>query len=64
VLLLSVALWRSASVPRWLPIAIAVLTIGQFAMPNALLDGEQALLMASFVAVAWFTFAARPRAAS
>jgi hypothetical protein len=64
VLLLSVALWRSAAVPRWLPITIAALTIGQFVTPDALLDVEQALLMASFVAVAWFTFAARPRAAS
>ena len=46
VLLLTVALRRSRSLPGWLPIATAVLTIGQFAdLPNRILDVEQAAVM-------------------
>jgi hypothetical protein len=54
VLLLCVALWRSRAVPKWLPIAIAVLTVAQFAMPAALLDVEEALTMLAFIPVGWF----------
>ena len=54
-LLICVGLWRSAAVPRVLPVVLAVLTLAQFVLPqNRALDVDQALLMASFVAVAGF----------
>ena len=54
VLLMCVALWRARAVPRWLPIAIAVLTLAQFAMPASLGRVEEAVTMLSFVPVAWY----------
>jgi hypothetical protein len=57
--LLATALWRARSVPRWLPIALAVLTVAQFPLPDRLIDVAQALLMAGYVAVAWFVMRAR-----
>lgn len=58
-LLICVALWRSRAVPRTLPAVVAVLTLAQFAIPqNRLLDVEQALLVASFLGVAFY--AGRP----
>ena len=54
VLLLCVALWRARAVPKWLPIAIAVLSVAQFVTPAALLDVEEALTMLAFVPVGWF----------
>jgi hypothetical protein len=54
VLLLAAALWRSRSVPRWLPITTGVLTVGQFTdLPNPILDMEQTTLMATFATLAW-----------
>jgi hypothetical protein len=54
-LLISVALWRSGVVPKALPAVIAALTLAQFVLPqNGVMDVGQALLMASFVAVAAF----------
>lgn len=61
VLLLAVALWRSRSVPRWLPAALAVLVVGQFVSPgDRVLDFVQAALMVALGSAAWF---ARPAAA-
>jgi hypothetical protein len=54
VLLLCVALWRARAVPRWLPIAIVVLTVAQFATPNSLAGVEESLAMLSFVPVGWY----------
>jgi hypothetical protein len=54
-LLIAVALWRSGSVPRWVPISLAVLTLAQFApWPDRAFDVEQAVLMGVFLVVAWF----------
>jgi hypothetical protein len=62
VLLLSTALWRSRSVPRWLPLATVVLTIGQFAgLPNRALDVEQSAVMVVYAAVAWYLIRATAR---
>lgn len=55
-LLLCAALWRSRSVPRGVPAAIAVLTVGQFLLPSAALDVAQTLFLVSLVPVAWFTW--------
>jgi hypothetical protein len=53
-LLLSVALWRARSVPRWLPTAWAVLTVAQFGIESSrILDFVQAAVMAIFVLIAW-----------
>jgi hypothetical protein len=60
VLLLCVALWRAGTVPRWLPIAIAVLTLAQFAMPSALGRIEEAVTMLSFVPVGWYLMRGLP----
>jgi hypothetical protein len=38
----------------WLPIAIAVLTVAQFAMPNSLGRVEEAATMLAFIPVGWF----------
>jgi hypothetical protein len=58
-LLIAVALWLSRAVPRWVPIALAVLTLAQFApWPDRALDLEQAALMAVCLVIAWF--AGRP----
>lgn len=55
-LLLAVALWRAGSVPRWLPILWAVLTVAQFVgLPGRMLDLVQVALSAVFVVIAWFT---------
>jgi membrane protein implicated in regulation of membrane protease activity len=42
-------------VPRWLPIAAAVLVVAQFAVPgDRVLDVIQAALMTCYVALAWW----------
>jgi hypothetical protein len=54
-LLICVAFWRSRALPSAVPITIAALTLGQFIpWPDRLFDVEQAALMASFLAVAWY----------
>lgn len=53
-LVLIVALWRARSVPRWLPIAYLVLTIGVFALSGVALNIVQAVQALSLVAVAFF----------
>lgn len=58
LLLLCAALWRSRVAPRWVPVAIGVLTMGQFLMPAAALDVEQLLLVASMLPVAWLAWRA------
>jgi len=61
VLLVAVALWRAGSVPRWLPIALAVLTVAQFAVPaGRVLDVVQAAQLTSFVVIAWSLRETRP----
>ena len=55
-LLLCAALWRSRSVPRWVPAVIAVLTVGQFLVPSAALDVEQSLFLLSLLPVAWYAW--------
>ena len=55
LILIAVALWRAASVPRWLPVLVAGVTVAQFVTPpNRALDLVQAAHMASLIAVAWF----------
>ncbi|MEV6104806.1 hypothetical protein AB0M28_08835 [Streptomyces sp. NPDC051940] len=55
LLLLATALGRARAVPRWLPVALAVLTVGQFApVPSRGLDLIQVVLMAVLVASAWY----------
>jgi hypothetical protein len=53
VLLFVAALWRSRAVPRWLPIAMTVLALAQFAgIPDRALDFVQVADMATFVVIA------------
>jgi hypothetical protein len=52
-LLLMVALIRSRSVPRWLPIGLIVLTVAQFApVSSRVLDAIQVVLMALLAVLA------------
>jgi hypothetical protein len=61
-LALMVALWRARSVPRWLPIAYLVLTVGVFALSGVALNIVQAAQTLSLVVVAFYAWrvAARP----
>jgi hypothetical protein len=52
-LVLMVALWRAGSVPRWLPVAYAVLTVGGFVLDGVALNLVQATQMLSLTAVAY-----------
>lgn len=52
-LLLMVGLWRAAAVPRWLPIAYAVLTVGLFVLTGAVLNIVQAAQLLLPVVVAY-----------
>lgn len=52
-LLLMVALWRSAAVPRWLPIAYVVLTVGLFVAQGLVLNVVQAVQLLLPVVVAY-----------
>jgi hypothetical protein len=60
VLLMCVALWRARTVPRWLPVAIAVLTLAQFVMPSVLGRVEEAVTMLSFVPIGWYLMRGLP----
>jgi hypothetical protein len=51
-LLASTALLRSGSVPRWVPIAMIVLTVGQFVVPTRAQDFVQITYMAVLVCLA------------
>jgi hypothetical protein len=54
VVLLAVALWRSGSVPRWLPIAIPVTFLAaMLAGTGVAFDVANAAFMATMVAIAW-----------
>jgi hypothetical protein len=53
-LVLMGALWRSRSVPRWLPIGYLVLTVGVFALGGVLLNVVQAVQTLSLVVVAFY----------
>jgi hypothetical protein len=53
-LVLMVALWRSRSVPRWLPIGYLVLTVGVFALGGVALNVVQAIQMATLIVVAFY----------
>jgi len=58
-LLLMVALWRSRSVPRWLPIAYLVLTVGVFATDGVLLNVIQAAQTLLVIPVAYYAYRTR-----
>jgi hypothetical protein len=58
-LVLMVALWRSRSVPRWLPIGYGVLTVGVFALDGRPLDVVQAVQMLTLTVLAGFLWRAR-----
>jgi hypothetical protein len=62
-LLLMVALWRSRSVPRWVPVAYLVLTVGIFAGLGGgrVLDVVQAVQVLTSGSVAWFLWRAASR---
>lgn len=61
MLVLAVAWWRSRSVPRWLPIALAVLTVAQFTVfEGRALDVLQILVMLVFAAFAIAFMRRRP----
>jgi hypothetical protein len=64
VLLFVVALWRSHAVPRWLPIAMTVLTLAQFAgIPDRALDFVQVADMATLIVIAGYVTRIAPRSA-
>ena len=53
ILVLAVAWWRCRAVPRWLPITLAVLTVGQFTgLEGRALDVLQILVMAVLIVFA------------
>jgi hypothetical protein len=60
-LVLMGALWRSRSVPRWLPIGYAVLTVGLFVLDGAALNIVQAVQTLSLVTVAFYALRAASR---
>jgi hypothetical protein len=53
-LVLMVALWRARAVPRWLPVAYLVLTVGTFALGGVVLNVVQAAQMVSLMIVAYY----------
>lgn len=58
-LVLMAALWRSRAVPRWLPVAYLVLTIGLFALDGVILNVVQAVQTLCLVPVAIYALRAR-----
>ena len=54
VVLLATALWRARTLPRWIPVALAVLAAAQFLTPDNALDFVQAAMFIPFLAIAWF----------
>jgi hypothetical protein len=60
-LVLMVALWRARVVPRWLPVAYLVLTVGVFAVDGVVLNIVQAVQTLLLLPVAFYAVrAARP----
>ena len=59
-LILAAALFRSRAVPRWLPIAIAVATLLQFAVHDRALDFVQIGAMALWIVLAGYLFIRQP----
>lgn len=53
-LILMGALWRARSVPRWLPVAVLVLTVATFATGGVVLNLVEALHFLMFLVVAYF----------
>jgi hypothetical protein len=53
-LLLMVALWRARAVPRWLPVAYLVLTVGVFAAGGVVLNVVQAVQTLLLLPVAFY----------
>jgi hypothetical protein len=53
-LVLSGALWRARSVPRWLPVAYLVLTIATFATDGVVLNVVEAVQALAWMVVAFF----------
>lgn len=53
-LVLMAALWRARSVPRWLPIAYLVLTVGVFTLAGLALNVVQAAQVLSLIVVAYY----------
>lgn len=62
VILLAIALRRAGTTPRWLPIAIIVLTVAQFLSPTAAQDVVQTLHMGTLAAVGWCLVRSRRQA--
>jgi hypothetical protein len=58
-LVLMVALWRARAVPRWLPVAYLVLTLGVFALDGVALNVVQAVQTLLLVPVAAYASRAR-----
>jgi hypothetical protein len=58
-LVLMGALWRARSVPRWLPVAYLVLTVGVFGLGGVVLNVVQAVQMLSLTVVAYYAWRAR-----
>jgi hypothetical protein len=59
-LFLAAALFRSRAVPRWLPIAIVVATVLQFAFHDRALDFVQIGAMALWIVLAGYLFIRQP----
>ena len=59
-LILAAALFRSRAVPRWLPIAIVVATLLQFAFHDRALDFVQIGAMALWIVLAGYLFMRQP----
>jgi hypothetical protein len=57
-LVLMSALWRARSVPRWLPIAYLVLTVGLFILDGVALNIAQAIQTLSVVVIAYYAWRA------
>jgi hypothetical protein len=64
LLLVAVALWRARSAPRWVPIALAVLTIATFSgVSGRALDVVEAARTATALPVAWYLWRTTTRRA-
>jgi hypothetical protein len=62
VVLSAVALWRSRSVPRWLPIAVPVTFLGtMIAGTGVAFDVANAVFMATMVVIAWYLWSGATR---
>jgi hypothetical protein len=61
-LVLMVALWRSRTVPVWLPIGVIILTVGVFAASGTVLNVIQAVQMLLIGTTGWFLLRTPPAA--